>query len=161
LSPRAACRLETLGFEHVYDYVDGKADWLGHGLPREGETATRPYAGELADLDPPTCGLSTDAPSINALLEGSRYGFCAVVSAGRIVLGRVRRSALASAGDDATAESLMEPGPSTIRPNKTLAEVVERLAKNDLRTMIVTTPRGCLLGVFHREDGERFLSEER
>jgi predicted transcriptional regulator len=138
--------------------VDGKADWLGHGLPREGETAGRRNAGELADTDPPTCALSDHAGGVRARLEGSRYGFCLVLSERRIVLGRVRRSALSSASDDATAESLMEPGPSTVRPNKTVAEVVDRLAKNELETMIVTTPRGCLLGVFHREDGERFLS---
>ncbi len=141
----------------MYDYVDGKADWLGHGLPREGETAGRPYAGDLADPDPPTCELSTDASAITAILQGSRYGFCVVLGPQRTVLGRVRGSTLAAAAADAAAESLMEPGPSTIRPNKTVAEVVERLAKNDLRTMIVTTPRGRLLGVFHRADGERFL----
>jgi CBS-domain-containing membrane protein len=139
--------------------VDGKADWLAHGLPREGETATRPYAGDLADADPPTCRLSTDATAIKALLEGSRYGFCLVLSEGRIVLGRVRRSALSSSPGDATAESLMEPGPSTVRFNKPVDELLERLAKEELRTMVITTPRGCLLGVFHREDGERFLRE--
>ena len=47
MSPRAAWRLETLGFERVYDYVGGKADWLGHALPREGEAASVPNAGEL------------------------------------------------------------------------------------------------------------------
>jgi 3-mercaptopyruvate sulfurtransferase SseA len=31
MSPRAAWRLKTLGFERVYDYVGGKADWLAHG----------------------------------------------------------------------------------------------------------------------------------
>jgi len=139
--------------------VDGKADWLGHGLPREGETAEHPYAGELADADPPTCGLSDRASVVRTLLKDSRYGFCLVLSEQRIVLGRVRRSALARAGDDASAESLMEPGPSTIRPNKPVAEIVERLAKGELMTIIVTTPEGCLLGVFHREDGERFLRE--
>ena len=34
MSPRAACRLDTLGFEHVYDYLTGKYDWLARGLPR-------------------------------------------------------------------------------------------------------------------------------
>ncbi len=28
MSPRAAARLETLGFTKVYDYVGGKTDWL-------------------------------------------------------------------------------------------------------------------------------------
>jgi hypothetical protein len=137
--------------------VDGKADWLGHGLPREGETAGHPYAGDLADANPPTCGLSADARALRALLDGSRCGYCLVLSEGRIVLGRVRRSMLSSSRDDATAESLMEPGPSTVRHNTPVSDLVERLTKGDLQTMVVTTPHGRLLGVFHREDGERLL----
>ena len=33
MSPRAASRLERLGFEPVYDYVSGKVDWMAAGLP--------------------------------------------------------------------------------------------------------------------------------
>jgi rhodanese-related sulfurtransferase len=32
LSPRAAWRLESLGFKEVYDYAGGKADWLANGF---------------------------------------------------------------------------------------------------------------------------------
>src|SRR3954469_18690180 len=102
MSPRAACRLETLGFDRVHDYVGGKADWLGHGLPREGETAAVPYAGELVDRQPPTCKLAASVADVREQLEGSRYGFSLVVSGERILLGRVRRSALAGADPDAT-----------------------------------------------------------
>src|SRR5689334_6170303 len=35
LSPRAAARLESLGFADVYDYAAGKADWIAMGLPTE------------------------------------------------------------------------------------------------------------------------------
>jgi hypothetical protein len=38
-------------------------------------------------------------------------------------------------------------------------ELMERLTRNNLKTMIVTTAAGRLLGVFHREDGERYLRE--
>jgi Mg/Co/Ni transporter MgtE len=151
MSPRAAWRLETLGFEHVFDYVEGKADWLANGLPREGETATVPYAGELVDPDPPTCALDTPVAEVRERLEGSRYGFCLVVIDRRVVLGRVRRSALADAEDHATAGQVMEAGPSTVRFNTPAAELVERLAERDLETAIVTTPGGVLFGVFHRE----------
>jgi Mg/Co/Ni transporter MgtE len=151
LSPRAAWRLETLGFEQVADYGSGKADWLGHGLPREGETANVPNAGELADRDPPTCALDTPLGQVSELLAGSVYGYCLVVTEGRIVLGRVRKSALAGADATAPAESVMEPGPSTVRPNTSASKLDERLAKQDLKTMVVTTPGGCLIGVFHRD----------
>jgi len=58
MSPRAACRLETLGFEQVFDYVEGKADWLARGLPAEGEQADEGRAGHLARRDVATCRLS-------------------------------------------------------------------------------------------------------
>ena len=160
MSPRAACRLETLGFDPglVFDYVDGKADWLANGLPREGENASVLYAGDIVDADPPTCSLETPVAEVLAMLGASRYGFALVVSAGRIVLGRVRRSALEAAGDaGATAEQVMEPGPSTVRFNTPADELVDRLAGRNLKTAVVTTPGGCLVGVFHRDDAQARL----
>jgi hypothetical protein len=47
MSPRAACRLELLGFVQVYDYVAGKADWLAHGLSTEGEQAQVPRVKDV------------------------------------------------------------------------------------------------------------------
>jgi CBS-domain-containing membrane protein len=60
----------------------------------------------------------------------------------------VRRSALETAAQDATAEDLMEPGPSTVRPNTPAPELTERLVSQELKTAIVTDPEGRLLGVF-------------
>lgn len=34
-SPQAARRLVALGYENVYDYEEGKQDWIGAGLPTE------------------------------------------------------------------------------------------------------------------------------
>lgn len=34
-SPRAAQRMEKLGYEHVFDYAAGKMDWKQAGLPIE------------------------------------------------------------------------------------------------------------------------------
>ncbi len=34
-SPQAAKRLDALGYENVYDYEEGKQDWIGAGLPTE------------------------------------------------------------------------------------------------------------------------------
>jgi hypothetical protein len=160
MSPRAACRLETLGFDPklVFDYVEGKADWLANGLPREGENASVLYAGEVVDADPPTCALDTPVTDVRAMLDGSRYGYCLVVTGRRIVLGRVRRSALDEVDDAATAEQAMEPGPSTVRFNVRADELVQRLAKRNLKTAVVTTPSGCLVGVFHREAAEARLA---
>src|SRR5215210_4823254 len=153
MSPRAACRLETLGFSSVHAYVGGKAEWLAYGLPREGENAGVPYAGELADTDPPTCALRDTVADVRAALDGSRYGLCLVLSERHILLGRVRRTAMEGADATASAESVMEPGASTVRFD-TARDLVQRLATKHLKTAIITTPSGCLVGVFHRADAE-------
>jgi rhodanese-related sulfurtransferase len=38
-SPQAARRLEALGYEDVYDYEEGKQDWIEAGLPTESGAA--------------------------------------------------------------------------------------------------------------------------
>ncbi len=154
MSPRAAWRLETLGFGQVYEYTAGKAEWLASGLPREGREAEVAYAGDLVDRDPPTCALADTVADVRAALEGGRYGFSLVVNDRRIVLGRVRRSAIGEAADAATAEEVMEPGPSTFRYNLPAGGLAQHLAERDLKTAVITTPSGCLVGVFHRADAE-------
>ncbi len=49
MSPRAAWRLEHFGFEEVYDYVLGKADWLAAGLPTDGSGERTPRAVNVVD----------------------------------------------------------------------------------------------------------------
>src|SRR5437763_7441066 len=94
MSPRAACRLETLGFEHVYDYVPGKSDWLARGLPSEGELASQPTAGSCARDDVVTCPLDAPVGSVRGRVAASPYGFALVVSDGGVLLGRLRHTAL-------------------------------------------------------------------
>ena len=55
MSPRAAWRLEDLGFEKVYDCAPGKADWFASGLPKEGRLASLPTISDAARRDVPTC----------------------------------------------------------------------------------------------------------
>ena len=142
MSPRAACRLETLGFASVYDYVPGKVDWLARGLPTEGEEASTPRVGRLARDDAATCGLDEPVERVRELIEASPYGFCLVLAEDGTLLGRVRRS----------APERMEPGPSTVRYDLAVDELRERLDKRDLKTAIVTTPEGKLVGVVRRAD---------
>lgn len=157
MSPRAARRLAALGFEHVYDYAAGKADWLAHGLPREGRSAGDLYAGDIVDAEPAVCSLTDDVAAIKATLEGSGYRSCLVVNERRIVLGRVRGSALREADPGASAEHVMEPGPGTVRAHVPAAQLLQRLVDRNLESAIVTTPEGRLLGVFKRADAERRL----
>ena len=151
MSPRAACRLETLGYD-AYDYARGKVDWMAHGLPVEGSLATRPTALSLIRDDVATCALGDRADEVEQRIDPTPYGFALALSRSGVVLGRVRRSALEGAAPAARVEAVMEPGPSTIRPHLTIEELSERLARSDVRTLIVTDPEGKLLGVVRRGD---------
>jgi len=143
----------------VYDFTSGKVGWLASGMPREGTNAQALYAGDVVDRRPPTCTSAATVADVRAQLEGGRYGFSLVVNRHGIVLGRVRRSALTASPGTAQVEDVMEGGPSTVRANELVAELVERLAKRNLKTAIVTTPAGCLFGVFDRAEGEARLAE--
>ena len=50
MSPRAACRLATIGFQAVYDDMPSKVDWLARGLQMEGQGADAPPAEGLAGV---------------------------------------------------------------------------------------------------------------
>jgi CBS-domain-containing membrane protein len=63
------------------------------------------------------------------------------------------------AGDPAArAEQVMEAGPSTVRADRPLAELAERLGSRRLHTAVVTSPDGRLLGVVRRADLEARLT---
>jgi Mg/Co/Ni transporter MgtE len=151
MSPRAACRLDTLGFEHVYDYMPGKVDWLARGLPREGGKATEPRAVDFARQDVVTCGLRDRVGEVRQRVEASPYGFAFVLSRDGVLLGRLRKAALE--GDpEATADGVMEPGPSTVRADVAPAGLRDQLERGDLSTAVITDPDGRLLGVVRRDD---------
>ena len=150
MSPRAALRLETLDFREVYDYVPGKADWLAHPLPREGRLAAKPRAGDLVRQDVVRCRLEAPIEDLGKEIDASEYGFALVVGDDDVLLGRIRKSAVRQA--TGTAEAIMEPGPSTIRPDTSIEHVEHTMHEHDLKTMLVSTPEGRLLGVIRRED---------
>jgi CBS domain-containing protein len=151
MSPRAACRLATLGFAEVYDYTAGKAEWLGYGLPTEGKLAGLPAVGAFARQDVATCDLGNPVGTVQERMRGSPYGFALVVSSSGVLLGRLRRTAL-DGNSGALAGEAMEAGPSTVRPNVSAEKLAARLRERQLRTAIVTTPDGRLVGVVRTRD---------
>jgi CBS domain-containing protein len=103
-----------------------------------------------------TCGLSDAIGDVRERVERSRHDFALVVSAGGVVLGRLPGAVLA--GDPAArAEDVMEPGPSTVRPDRKLDSLLERLRSKNLTSSPVTDPEGRLLGVVFLEDVEAEL----
>lgn len=74
------------------------------------------------------------------------------------MLGRLGRAALAGA-DELSVEQAMSAGPSTVRPSLELERAVERMQKQALATLPVTTSEGRLLGLLERDTAERALRE--
>jgi Mg/Co/Ni transporter MgtE len=131
--------------------VSGKSDWLARGLPRAGEKAGEPVAVDFAGQDVVTCGLHDPVGEIRERVEASPYGFAFVVSAGGVLQGRLRKEAL-DGDPQAAAETVMEPGPSTVRADLAPAVLRERLERATLDTAVITDPDGRLLGVVRHEN---------
>ena len=157
MSPRAASRLESIGFEQVYDYVAGKADWGSAGLPLEGAEGSETRAGAHVRTDVPTCRPHDLLRKVCESLDESGWDTCFVVDERRVVLGRLGRRAIRGY-DDVPAEQAMTLGPSTIRPSARLRDVVERMKRQKLTNLPVTTSDGRLVGLLLREDAERALA---
>ena len=160
MSPRAACRLETLGFSQVFDYVAGKVDWGAAGLRYEGTLAERLIATDAADPEVPTCTLNDDFTKVRERVRSSRFETCIVINDERVVLGRLGRNAIRS-DDLMTVEHAMSEGPSTVRPSLPLQELIERMVGSKQSTALVTTLDGRLVGLVQREEAERALAPER
>ena len=127
------------------------------GLPLEGALAGLPTAGDAARRDVFTCGMGMDASRTMGGLGGTQQADCIVLNEQGIVMGRTRRKVLEDAAGNALTEHLMEPGPTTVRPDESLAAVIDRMQKRSVRSLVVATNEGTLIGVLDREDGERLL----
>jgi hypothetical protein len=148
--PTSRVPAQAIGFEAVYDYVAGKADWLAHNRPVEGDRADTPTAGRVARGDVVTCRLEDPIGAVRERIERSPHGFGLVTTPGGVVLGRLWRDALdGDAGEP--AERVMQPGPSNVRPDVPAPALAKRLAEHRLEAAIVTTPEGILIGVASRE----------
>jgi CBS domain-containing protein len=150
VSPRAASRLEGIGFTSVYDYAAGKADWGSFGLPLEGEADSSTRVGSIASTDAPTCRPDELVADVAELIAGG-WEVCVVTNEKDVVLGLVGRDALHSK-ERVRAEDAMSPGPSTIRPSARRDAVAGRMREQNLTRIVVTRSDGVLVGVLRRED---------
>lgn len=149
MSPRAAWRLDSLGFERVYDYVAGKADWTASGLPIEGTSTATPRIIEVVRSDVPRCDLTETVGQVRPRLGGWDVGV--VVNNRDVVLGVVRAADLAL-DDERPIAAVMHEGPSTFRPDVPLAEVAGRLRERGISRVLVTRSDGTLIGLVRSDD---------
>jgi predicted transcriptional regulator len=154
MSPRAAARLESLGYGRVYDYVGGKMDWLA-GLPREGTRASVPLPGDLAK-EVALCHLGDRLAKVREVAQRDQIDTCAVVDANGVLIGLLLREELLSK-DDGLVDAAMRPGPSTVRANEELTGLTGRMIARDVPAILVTTPEGRVIGLLRRADAERAI----
>ncbi len=147
MSPRAAWRLEGLGFSEVYDYPPGKADWFASGLPTEG-----------TQVNEPTCAPAEKVGAARERVREAGWDRCVVVGKERVVLGLLREKELA-ANPEATAEEAMRNGPATFRPDEPVEKMAKRMRERRASAILVTTPDGTLVGLLSREDAERLATK--
>jgi CBS domain-containing protein len=157
MSPRAAARLASLGFEQVFDYAAGKADWGSAGLPLEGKNGSETRAGAHVRTDVPTCLLDERLREVCERLDASGWDTCFVVDDERVVLGRLGRRAIRGR-EDVSAQEAMTLAPSTVRPSARLDAMVERMQTQNLTNLPVTTFDGRLVGLLTRRDAEEALA---
>jgi Mg/Co/Ni transporter MgtE len=146
-----------MGFNDVYDYVDGKLDWLAAGLPTEGTNTLVPRAGDVARSDAPTCRMDETIDDVQERVKAGGWDACVVVNDERVVMGLLRSKELEERGRP--VEHVMRPGPSTFRPHVSILEMATFMREHDLQNSPVTTSDGRLVGLLYREDAERKAHE--
>jgi len=145
LSARAAWRLESMGFQEVYRYTPGKADWLAAGFETEGTQAKKTRVKQMISKDVPTCGLRERMENVK-IRRRPNQDLCVVISERNIVLGVIQGESW-NADPQAKVLDVMQPGPKTFRPDHDPEEAMKALRNAELETGIVTTSDGELLGI--------------
>jgi predicted transcriptional regulator len=135
----------------VYDYVDGKLDWMAAGLPTEGTNAKLPRAGSTARKDVPTCGLKDRLGDVRDRARAQGWDSVVVVNEERVVLGLLRSAEL-DKDADLLIERAMRPGPSTFRPYVSLHEMAHFMVEHRLENAPITTSDGRLVGLLLQKD---------
>ncbi len=159
MSPRAACRLEQLGFEQVYDYTAGIAEWKAAGLPVDGDESPGLTIAAATRPDIPTADPNDTLGEVHDRTLAAGWDEVVVVDCDGVVVGRLRGDRWAA--DRATpVELAMESGPTTVRPDGLLADLVGRMEKRGTQLVVVTDPQGVLIGALRFEDAKRLASGE-
>src|SRR3954465_9706807 len=85
LSARAAWRLESMGFQEVYRYTAGKADWVAAGYETEGAAASRPKIKQYLKTNVQTCLLRDRMQEVQN--RRGAHDICVVLNDRNIVMG--------------------------------------------------------------------------
>jgi len=123
----------------VYDYVDGKADWMAYGLPVEGDDG--PFLGQQVTAVA-TCGVTLSVADAREVLQSTGAEVVVLLHDGGLAVGEVDAEAMEGHEGHVKLLDMFRPVPSTVRPSVTLASVADGGGGERL----VTTSDGRLLG---------------
>ncbi len=132
----------------MYDYFDGKADWMAYGLPVEGDDG--PFLGDQVEAVP-TCDVALSVADARRELDLSGADQLVIVADGGLAVGEMDRAALEGRADDVGLLAVLRPVPGTARPSVTVASVADAGGGRRL----VTTSDGRLLGAATVEEAHR------
>jgi rhodanese-related sulfurtransferase len=149
LSPRAACRLEQLGFEEVYDYTASKAAWLAEGLGGAGLLRNDQRVQALTRRSVPRVDPSATIADLRAVIAD--WEVVVVVGGDDVVVGVVRAEAVGVA-ETLRVDSVMQTAPPTIRPSISIRELAKSMDHDGQQHILVTTLSGKLIGLARRSD---------
>src|SRR5262245_24535482 len=145
VSARAAWRLESMGFQEVYRYTPGKADWLAAGLGTEGTQAKKMRLRQMIHKDVPTCSIRERLEDVTGRRRPDK-DMCVVVNDRTIGVG-VIQGETSDANPQSRIGDVMQPGPRTLRPDLDPKDAQKLLRNYDAPAAIVTTSDGELLGI--------------
>ena len=101
--------------------------------------------------DIPTCRLTERLGDVVSRLRATGWDRCIVVNDADIVLGMLRGKAL-EAEPATIVEEVMEPGPSTFRPDVPFEDMQHYLKERHLDSVVITTADGKLVGILPRTE---------
>lgn len=127
----------------------GKVEWLASGLPTEGKGAGVPRVGDRVRRDVPTCRLTDRLGDVARQIRASGWDCGVVVNEEHVVLGFLRDEVL-DGTPEASVEEVMEPGPSTFRPDVSPEELGTYMQQRDIDSVLITTADGKLMGLLQR-----------
>jgi Mg/Co/Ni transporter MgtE len=131
----------------VYDYVAGKADWLGMGMPSEGALADATIQSVAQKVS--VCTLQETVAAVKSRVADD-WNISVVIDKQRIVLG-VLEFPITGESDRAIID-LMKPAPLTFRPSVLIEEAIEYFDHSKRTVILVTKSTGELIGAIRKSD---------
>jgi CBS domain-containing protein len=94
--------------------------------------------------------MSATLGDVASEIRGAALSTCVVLDDNGVVHGRLRPREL-NGDPTGTVESVMELGPTTVRADEPLPDLLDRMARRNVTEVLVTNPEGQLLGIVTRE----------